>query len=189
MTALHPMIDAFQTFCRAHQDASKAAEMAAYLKTDMPFYGVPCSAWKDHVKTWKKTWPLPTFDDYRDRILALWALPHREEKALACWIAITFKQHITADALPLYQQLITEGAWWDIVDELAMHAVGAAFLRDRPAIQPTLEAWIDHDDLWLRRTALLAQLHHKAKTDPDLLFEFCRNRMHEKEFFIRKAIG
>jgi 3-methyladenine DNA glycosylase AlkD len=43
--------------------------------------------------------------------------------------------------------------------------------------------------MWMRRTALLAQLRHKTATDEAMLFDFCRRRAHEKEFFIRKAIG
>ena len=40
-----------------------------------------------------------------------------------------------------------------------------------------------------RRTAIIGQLKHKDQTDERLLFDFCTNRTHEKEFFIRKAIG
>ena len=29
-----------QTWLKTHGDAQKAGEMAAYMKTDMPFYGV-----------------------------------------------------------------------------------------------------------------------------------------------------
>ena len=33
------------------------------------------------------------------------------------------------------------------------------------------------------------QLQFKEKTDVEMLFSFCLQRAHEKEFFIRKAIG
>ncbi|MGQ3032335.1 MAG: DNA alkylation repair protein, partial [Ferrovibrionaceae bacterium] len=36
---------------------------------------------------------------------------------------------------------------------------------------------------------LLAHLGHKAETDEATLFAHCRLLAHEKEFFIRKAIG
>ena len=52
-----------------------------------------------------------------------------------------------------------------------------------------LEEWIDHTDVWLRRAALICQVRHKERTDAAMLFDFCRRRAHEKEFFIRKAIG
>ena len=34
-----------------------------------------------------------------------------------------------------------------------------------------------------------SQLNYKADTDQALLFRFCQSVAHEKEFFIRKAIG
>jgi 3-methyladenine DNA glycosylase AlkD len=54
---------------------------------------------------------------------------------------------------------------------------------------PKIERWIDDRDLWLRRTSILSQVGHKEATDADLLFDACERRMHETEFFIRKAIG
>ena len=52
-----------------------------------------------------------------------------------------------------------------------------------------MEDWIADQNLWLRRAALLHQLKWKEACDQDRLFAFCRLTMHEKEFFIRKAIG
>ncbi|MFN2485382.1 MAG: DNA alkylation repair protein, partial [Acidimicrobiia bacterium] len=49
--------------------------------------------------------------------------------------------------------------------------------------------WIEHPDMWLRRTAILSQLGHKEKADWPMLADFSLRRAHEKEFFIRKAIG
>jgi 3-methyladenine DNA glycosylase AlkD len=43
--------------------------------------------------------------------------------------------------------------------------------------------------MWVRRTAIISHNHHKAKTDGAQLFDHCLRRAHEKEFFIRKAIG
>ena len=52
-----------------------------------------------------------------------------------------------------------------------------------------MDEWIEDDDMWLRRSAILHQLHFKEKTDEDRLFRYCLSRGHEEEFFIRKAIG
>ena len=52
-----------------------------------------------------------------------------------------------------------------------------------------MDRWIDADDFWLARTAILHQNRSKARTDPDLLFEHCLRRAADREFFIRKAIG
>lgn len=52
-----------------------------------------------------------------------------------------------------------------------------------------MDKWKIDDNLWLRRTAILHQLHYKAETNKSWLFSCCKLRAHETEFFIQKAIG
>jgi 3-methyladenine DNA glycosylase AlkD len=85
--------------------------------------------------------------------------------------------------------MIREGAWWDFVDEIAVNLVGAVLGNFPAKTRPIIERWIDDPDLWIRRTALLAHLKHKQATDAAKLFDHCLRRAHEREFFIRKAIG
>jgi len=90
--------------------------------------------------------------------------------------------------LPLYRKLIVSGAWWDHVDELS-HRVGELLVLDRPAMTPTLRAWAVDTDIWLRRSAIIAQLGAKQSTDLDLLTYAIEASIGEREFFLRKAIG
>lgn len=78
---------------------------------------------------------------------------------------------------------------WDFLDGIAVNLIGRVALQNKSSMEPLLRQWIADEDMWIRRTAILAQLKHKQETNADLLFELCRARMHEKEFFIRKAIG
>jgi 3-methyladenine DNA glycosylase AlkD len=52
-----------------------------------------------------------------------------------------------------------------------------------------VERFSNDEDFWMRRTSLLAHLKHKKKTSHKHLFAYCKKMAHEKEFFIRKAIG
>ncbi len=52
-----------------------------------------------------------------------------------------------------------------------------------------MDQWISDPNMWIRRTGILSQNRHKVETDEKKLFEYCLERAHEKEFFIRKAIG
>lgn len=54
---------------------------------------------------------------------------------------------------------------------------------------PVMDKWIEDDNIWLRRSAILHQLQFKEKTDSERLFRYCLSRAHDKEFFIMKAIG
>ena len=105
-------------------------------------------------------------------------------------IAWTFDDgFITFDQVDLYERMVSEGAWWDLVDSIAAGIIGNVVLNERARMRPVLNAWIDCDDMWLRRTAIISQLEHKESTDAWMLFDFCTRRAFEKEFFIRKAIG
>ena len=173
----------------ARADAERAAQMAAYMKTDMPFYGVPTPERRFILKESLKRFPIETPHDYRRAVETLWVLPHREEKYVAVDLAERVKRFVTFEHVPLYRRLIVEGAWWDFVDSVAAVLIGRVLLDEPDKMWPLIDAWIDDEDMWLRRTAILAQLKHKDRTDVDRLFEFCLRRAGEKEFFIRKAIG
>jgi 3-methyladenine DNA glycosylase AlkD len=52
-----------------------------------------------------------------------------------------------------------------------------------------MDSWIEDEYLWIRRVALIYQLLYKEETDKERLFAYCEKTMHEKDFFIRKALG
>jgi len=173
----------------SHADPAKAGPMAAYMKTDMPFYGV-AKPERDRIATAvKDRFPIADHHAYEQAVTGLWALPHREEKYLAIRMARLYADFVTPRSLALYKRLIQDGAWWDFVDEIAIHLVGQVLHHHRPAVSPTLDAWITDQDMWLRRTALLSQVHHMEDTDEGRLFGYCLQTADETAFFIRKAIG
>jgi 3-methyladenine DNA glycosylase AlkD len=170
-------------------DPEKAAPMAAYMKTQMPFYGIQKPARALVFRAMKKRFAPKTRRDYEAGVLALWRLPHREEKYAALEFASSWPDFISAESLALYERLIREGAWWDLVDPAATGLVGRVLLKQRPIVRKKMDQWIDDEDLWIRRAALLSQIGLKEKTDQRQLFRHCLRRAHESEFFIRKAIG
>jgi 3-methyladenine DNA glycosylase AlkD len=178
-----------QTELSAKADPAKAGPMAAYMKTTMPFYGVQKPQRQPIARELYKRFAPAGNTEYREQVEAQWGLPHREEKYIALGVACRHKRFITLENLDLYRRLITEGAWWDFVDEVSQHLIGRLLMQDPARMRPNLEEWIVDPDIWLRRTAIICQIGMKASTNQEMLFAFCRARAHEKEFFIRKAIG
>ena len=170
-------------------DPDKAPAMQAYMKTDMPFYGVKKAGRTGILRELVKEYRPDSADSYRKLVLALWNLHHREEKYLALGVARHFEDHIVPTQFDLYCRLIVEGAWWDLVDEVASNLIRHLVVEYPAESWPVVDRWIEDDDMWLRRTALICQVGAKDHTDPDRLFTFCAARAHEEEFFIRKAIG
>lgn len=178
-----------QSALAARANPDKAAGMQAYMKTDMPIYGVQKPARVEIFRHLKRAFAPNDRDEYVALATALWKLPHREEKYLAQAVAVGFRDFIVPDSLSLYERFIVEGACWNFVDETATHMIKALILHFPAETWPVVDNWIDHDDMWKRRTAIICQVGAKEHTDADRLFRFFETRAHEPEFFIRKAIG
>lgn len=189
MPASRELVKFVQSEFERLADPAKAPAMAAYMRTEMPFYGIQKPERLPVYRKLKKQFAPCDRLAYEDAVLSLWRLPHREEKYAALEYACSFDKFVHHQSIPLYERLIREGAWWDFVDTLAVHLVGHALLKDREVVKPVMDRWIDDDDMWIRRAAVLSQNHHKKQTDQRQLFGHCLKLSHEKEFFIRKAIG
>lgn len=170
-------------------DSETARAMAAYMKTDMPFYGIKKPERAPVYREVKKRLRPSSDAEYDHVVRSFWALPHREEKYLAMTLASDYVAFNTSRHLDLYRDLIVDGAWWDFVDHVAGKSVGHVLLNERNVTSPVMEEWVEDENLWLRRSALLAHLGHKDRTDETVLFDHCLRLAGEKEFFIRKAIG
>jgi 3-methyladenine DNA glycosylase AlkD len=80
-------------------------------------------------------------------------------------------------------------SWWDSIDFISPNLSGSLCQKYPHLLMPTCQRWNLDDHFWIRRASLIIQLRCKQETQTELLFEMIRPLMHEKEFFIRKAIG
>jgi 3-methyladenine DNA glycosylase AlkD len=161
--------------------------MRAYMKSAMPFYGVQKPARAELARAVFAAYPLESAEAWRDTVLALWHdASYREERylALALLRDRRYRAYRTLDALPLYEELIVSGAWWDFVDEVA-GPLGELL----PEVAPTLRAWSTDAVMWKRRASIIAQVRRKHDTDFALLADCIEPNRDDREFFIRKAIG
>jgi 3-methyladenine DNA glycosylase AlkD len=93
------------------------------------------------------------------------------------------------ELLPLYEELIVDGAWWDYVDLLATQRVGPLLRAHPHEVTPIVRIWATRGQLWLRRTAVICQVGSKAATNTELLSYCIEPNLDERDFFIRKGIG
>ncbi|MGO0575380.1 DNA alkylation repair protein [Ornithinimicrobium panacihumi] len=190
------LVAAVRAALAAEGDPERAAGQQAYMKSALPFHGVPVQRVRQIVAGLAGERPPSDRDSWEATVRALWdGATHREER----YAALALARHRSARgwqdpaALGLYRQLVVTGAWWDLVDETATWLVGPVLLAHRESVTPVMDAWAVEDDLWLRRTAILSQLKHKGATDTALLGRcVAANRegsAYGGEFFIRKALG
>ena len=176
----------------AAADPERAAGQQAYMKSAMPFHGVQMPELRRLCRAAFTANPLESRNAWIDTIeLIWWNATHREERhaALELLAAKAYRPHHDPELLDLIKALIVSGAWWDYVDPLAINQVGPLLRKHPEEIRPQLMAWSTGDDMWLRRSAILAQLKFKQQTDWPLLKRFIEPSATSNEFFLRKGIG
>lgn len=191
MAADRDLVAAVRAALAAGADPDRAAAQQAYMKSWMPFHGIGKPALTAALRPLLRAWR-PDRRTWEGTVRALWdQATHREEwyAALALARHRPVREWLDSHSLPLWRHLVVTGAWWDVVDEVAAHLVGGALARDRVAATPVVRAWATDEDLWLRRTAVLAQLRHGADTDLDLLSYAVEQNAADPSFWLRKAIG
>jgi 3-methyladenine DNA glycosylase AlkD len=190
--ASQPLISAMRRALRARADPAKAPAMQAYMKSVMPYLGAPTPQVRDACGAVFTAHVLPDAATWRDTVLTLWReARYREERYAAIELSgcKTYDAYQTIDALPMYEEIITTGAWWDYVDVVAIHRIGPLLQRHPQPMHRVMRAWARHPDMWKRRTAILCQLSFKQRTDLDLLYACIEPSIGSGEFFLRKAIG
>lgn len=176
----------------AAADPAKAPGMQAYMKSDMPYHGVPAPQQRQVFQAVFAAHPLASRGDWTDTTLELWrAAAYREERYAA--IALTghrlYRLHQTPDALPVYEEMVVDGAWWDYVDAVAIHRIGPLVAAYPAVLKPVMLRWSTHADRWRRRTAIICQVAASGAADLDLLYALIEPNLADPDFFIRKGIG
>jgi 3-methyladenine DNA glycosylase AlkD len=173
-------------------DPVRAPVMQAYMKSAMPYHGVPTPLLRQVCKTAFADVQFATASHWQAQVLGLWRdARFREERYAALYLAgdKRGRPFQTLSAMKVYDELIVTGAWWDYVDDIASHRVGP-ILRDYPApMRRKMLSWSKSNNLWKRRTAIICQLGFKAETDLELLYACIEPSLGSQEFFLQKAIG
>ena len=177
---------------REAAEPEKAATMRAYMKSDMPFLGVQAVPRRAALRRVFSAHRIDTAPEWRRTVLSLWReAEYREERYAA--IELTgyhlYRDFQTLYTVPMYEEMIVSGAWWDLVDELATHRIGGLLTAFPDSMRRLMLDWARDGDLWKRRTAILCQNRFKARTDTALLYACIEPSLSDNDFFARKAIG
>jgi 3-methyladenine DNA glycosylase AlkD len=193
MAADRALIAALRKELQTAADPAKAPAMQGYMKSAMPYYGVNSPGVRAITRALFAAHPLAGADRWVDTVLHLWrTAKFREERYAA--VALTghrlYREYQTpAIALAIYDEMLVTGAWWDYVDEVAIHRVGPLLANHLRAMRPVIRRWSTDADLWRRRASIICQISFKGDADLDLLYGCIEPNVGDKDFFIRKAIG
>src|SRR2546423_4944811 len=109
MAADRALIDALRRQLAAVADANKAPAMQAYMKSAMPYYGVPAPVLRGVLKTVFAEHPLATHAIWKDTALGLWRKAAFREERYAAIELTGHKPHraqqTSLAALPIYDEM------------------------------------------------------------------------------------
>ena len=195
-TGAHDLTRRVRERLAEHADPVRAPQMQAYMKSELPYRGIGAAPLRRLLAGLYVEHPLPDRGAWEACVRELWdGAGFREERyaAMALVSHRCYADHQDPDLLPLLRHLITTGAWWDYVDPLASRSVGSLLAAEPTVLTPVVRRWAVADELWLRRTALICQLHRGGNTDLALLGDAVDANLlgsaFGDEFFVRKAIG
>lgn len=168
----------------------RAEKERAYLKSELTHYGTSVPATRATVRSALAGHDALDHDGLVATATALWAEPVHERRMAAVELLDMRSDLLTAADLDLIERLLREARTWALVDGLAASVVGAVVERD-PAGAAVLDRWATDDDMWIRRSALLALLVplRRGRGDWPRFARYADAMLDEREFFIRKAIG
>lgn len=192
MATVTALVTAARTGLAELADPRKAAEMQAYMKSEMPFHGVQKPARRALNRKLFTEYALANRQSFTEAALALWReAAFREERYVALDLTghRAYARWQDPDLLPLYDELVVSGAWWDFVDEIAIHRIGPILRREPAVLTPVMREWAGDSDRWRRRTSVICQVGSRAETDTELLAYTVEATIDDPDFFLRKAIG
>ncbi|MCU1554441.1 MAG: alkylation repair protein [Arthrobacter sp.] len=183
------LIAAIRSELRATADPARAAGAQAYMKSEMPSLGVRVPAVRRIVTAAARELPPTSLEELMLTVLELWrSAAWREERYAAIDLTGLRLAAGQLSMLPVYEEIIRSGAWWDLVDGVS-HRLRGLLQAHRPEMAAVLRRWSTDGDFWIRRASITAQLGAKSATDRALLGDVIEANLSDREFFIRKAIG
>ncbi len=169
-------------------DPLRAEKQMAYMRNQFEYCGLGAAVWYPMAKQIFAKHGMYTGLQLKTFVEGCYDQGYRE----ILYVGIEMMQRMLprqeSSWIKVLEKCIITQSWWDSVDWLAK-LVGIHF-QNYPALQEEYAyQWIESEDIWLQRVAIIHQLFYKEKTNEKLLFDMIRRRAGCKEFFIRKACG
>jgi 3-methyladenine DNA glycosylase AlkD len=169
-------------------DPHRAEKQMAYMRHQFEYLGLGATVWLPLAKEIMAKEGLYTGKQLKEFVEGCYDQTYRE----ILYVGLEMMQRMlpmqNKSWIRVLEKCIITHSWWDTVDWLSK-LVGIHF-KNYPELQHEYAyKWIESDNIWLQRTAIIHQLSYKEETDKELLFDLIKRRAESKEFFIRKACG
>jgi 3-methyladenine DNA glycosylase AlkD len=186
---IHTYTGPLRSKFEASADPVRASGAKAYMRNISEFYGISSPRRREILAELKKESGFPKVAEIDLFMKYAWEQPQREWQYAAMEIMLPLTLKGEFKLMDTAEFMIINKSWWDTVDYIASNIAGQLFQKNHDMIESRIESWLQTENHWLWRTAILFQLKYGHKTDQGLLFGLCERLSGEQDFFIRKAIG
>ncbi len=166
-----------------------AIQQKAYMRNQFEFYGMPAKTRREAQKPFLVKAYLPEKKELHLLVKTLWEKPQRDYQMFAIDLMLKYVKRLDKEDIELLEYMVTQKSWWDSVDVVADKLMGAYFKSYPEEREKYVNKWLQSENIWLQRSALLFQLKYKNDLDTKLLSHCINSLLGSKEFFINKAIG
>jgi 3-methyladenine DNA glycosylase AlkD len=174
---------------REKGDPEVACYQMKYMRNQFPFFGLKAPEWMALAKEIIAEKGIPQGEDLKTLVRLCYDDEHREMQFFGLELVQRSINKQPENFVHFLEEIITTKSWWDTVDWIAAKMVGT-HLKRHPGLVPSFpDRWIESDDIWLQRTAIIFQLKYKKDTDAALLFRYILRRAGSREFFVQKGAG
>lgn len=184
-------LKALRSELEKRRDKTHAEFHKNYHKSTKDFYGLKNAALVEAVTKVFPKKPKLEKDELIALGLELWSSNWFEEQAAGLMLIERCDKELTQKDLPVLKKITEECEGWAMLDYLATRHLGTLAMNYPDEVYPKVRKWTKSKHLWTRRAAIL--IHVMPSRKKQLRAEFAiptfEELLHEKEFFIRKAIG
>lgn len=133
-------------------------------------------------------------DDLREIALVCWGRDSREHQLVALFILAKVRLE-SAERWELGEHFLPDVENWESCDQLCMALLGQA-LAENPKYMDVLESWVEDENFWVRRAALVAPVYlRRANYSENVVLDLdrrtlaiCEALLDDQEKYIRKAV-
>lgn len=174
---------------KSNANAKIASEQKAYMRNQFEFFGLKSADRRILQKPFLMKEFLPPKSDVFDLVIQLWELPERDFQLFGQELVFKYVKQFEKNDIEMLEYMVSHKSWWDTVDFIAYKLMGTYFKMYPDERLKHVQKWLQTDNIWLQRSALLFQLKYKEELDQSILTHAIESLLGTNEFFINKAIG
>jgi 3-methyladenine DNA glycosylase AlkD len=172
-------------------NSEHAAFHKNYQKSSKKFYGLRTKQITEIANSVFPKREKISKDESKKLTAELWASDWFEEQAIGLILLERIQSDLLPSDLPYLKKIIGQCEGWAMLDWIATRMLGTLAMNYPEEIYPKVRTWTKSKHLWTRRAAILIHVlpARKRKLNAGYALPTFAELLHEKEFFIRKAIG